>query len=336
MRAPARRAARVAVLPLLAAATLTLGSAPPALACGTLVCDSGGGATNDGSSIGATSWSISISVQGGQYPSLSAPVSVPNRVPPPCYYTQGRSGAEMAADHEDPSLRRLAHGVGENFEDWFPSDYQEHADEDGYWWWWECSSANFAGSTKEFMAYVDQWSASNPSQVWVPAGQAPPQPPVPPAILAQLAYDAMAKTIRMPLVSFNPAERSFVSLETWMWLDPAAMQPVTVTAAAPNSTPVRVTATPTRLSVSGLPDGSTADTRCAGGGEPYAPGAETDCSITFGRSSGGQPDDQWHFQVSLTWDVTATAPLTGPPTIVRFEDEALTVLESQAVGRGDR
>jgi hypothetical protein len=85
--------------------------------------------------------------------------------------------------------------------------------------------------------------------------------------------------------------------------------------------------------VSGLPEDSTVETGCAGGGRPYVPGGTTDCSIVFGRSSGGQPGGQWPFQVSLTWDVAAIgAPLTGPATITRSEDEALTVLEVQAVG----
>jgi hypothetical protein len=240
----------------------------------------------------------------------------------------------MAADHEDPQLRRTAHGVGDNFEDWFPDDYKKRATEDGNWWSWECSGADFDGSTKEFFAYVDRWSAQNPSPIWVPAGQAPPQPPVPPEILSQLAWDAVDDTVVMPVVSFNPAQRTFVRpLETWMWFGPEAWQPVSVTASAPNSTPVTVTATPRGVSVSGLPEDSTVETGCAGGGRPYVPGGTTDCSIAFGRSSGGQPGGQWPFQVSLTWDVAAIgAPLTGPATITRSEDEALTVLEVQAVG----
>ena len=52
----------------------------------------------------------------------------------------------------------------------------------------------------------------------------------------------------------------------------------------------------------------------------------------FSRASGTQPGQQWHFQVALTWNVTATgAPLDGPPTITGPRTEALTVLETQAV-----
>ena len=66
-------------------------------------------------------------------------------------------------------------------------------------------------------------------------------------------------------------------------------------------------------------------------------GGSTDCQITFSRASGSQPGQQWHFQVSLTWNVTATnAALTGPPTITRTGGQALTVLEAQAVAGNPR
>ena len=326
----AGRTVRLAAVPLVASAALVVGFAPPALACpgGSVV---GCTAENSGGNLSAAVSYITISVRGGSYASRSAAVEIPNRVPPPCWYSKGRSGAEMAADYDDPDFRRLAHGVGENFEDWFPDDFRERATQDGHWYSWQCSSGNFDGTIQEFFDYVDQWSAANPSQVWVPAGQAPPQPPVPPEILMAIARDVMEDTVRMPVVNFNPAERAFVRLETFMWFEPAAWDPVEVTASGGGNS-VTVTATPARVSVSGLPANTQTKTTCASGGTPYSPGATTDCSITFGRSSGRQPGQQWHFQVSLTWTVTAVgAPLVGPPTIVRTEDEALQVLEAQTV-----
>jgi hypothetical protein len=86
-----------------------------------------------------------------------------------------------------------------------------------------------------------------------------------------------------------------------------------------------------------VPAGSDVDTGCAGGGRPYSSGGSTDCQITFSQASGSQPGQQWHFQVSLTWNVTATnAALTGPPTITRTGGQALTVLEAQAVAGNPR
>ena len=327
-----RRAARLAAVPVISAAALLVGAAPPAFACsdGTVVCSTTG--SNDNGTLQAGVSYIQITTTGGSYPSRSGPVEVPTQVPPPCWYTKGRTGQEMVSDHSDPDLRRLAHGVGENFEDWFPDGYEQHADDEGNWYSWQCSSGNFDGSIQEFFDYVDQWSAANPGQIWVPAGQAPPQPPVPPQILMAIARQVMDDMVRMPMVSFNPAQRAIVRLETWMWFDPAAWEPISVTASGGGNS-VTVTATPARVAVSGVP--GAVETACTGGGKAYPAAGGTDCSITFSKSSGAQPGQQWPFQVSLTWDVTAVgATLAGPPTVTRAEDEALFALEAQAMTGG--
>jgi hypothetical protein len=321
-RTTPRRALLLAA-PVLAA---TLVTAAPAAACSNVVCAS---SDQDGSISAASSY-VTISVRGGHYQSRSGPVTIPNRVPPPCYYTKGRSGAEMAADSEDPYYRYLAHHTDTPYEEMFPPDTAAHATEDGNWWSWVCDSGNFDGSLDAFFDYVDRWAADH-TTVWVPAGQAPPQPPVPPEILMGIARQVMDDAVQMPVVHFDPADRSFVRLETWMWLDPGGYEPVSVTASGGGNS-VTVTATPAQVSVSGVPAGSAVETTCADGGPAYAAGGDTDCSITFSQASGTQPGQQWHFQVALTWDVTAQgAPLQGPPTITRAEDEALTVLESQSV-----
>ena len=333
MRRVTGRRAGLLLAPLLVAAVGTVATAMPAAACQNVVSCSAG---NDGGNLHAGVSYITISVDGGNYPSHGAVVEVPNRVPPPCWYSKGRSGAEMYADSRDPYYYSLAHHVGENHDDWFPPIVDQHKDDDGNFYSWECDSGNFDGSIHDFFTYVDQWSAQNDPLIWVPAGQAPPQPPVPPEILMGLARDAMDKTVRMPVVNFNPAARSFVRLDTWMWFDPAAWQPVSVTASGGGNS-VTVTATPGKVGVSGVPAGSTVRTGCADGGRPYSAGGSTDCLINFNRSSGGQPGQQWHFQVSLTWNVTATgAALQGPPTVTRTEDEAMTVLEAQAVAGNPR
>src|SRR5829696_3335757 len=103
-----RRRALLLVAPLLAAAAVTAGAEPAAAApCGTVVCGTSNG---DGSISAATSY-VTITVRGGHYASRSGPVEIPNQVPPPCWYSKGRSGAEMAADAVDPAYYRLAHGV---------------------------------------------------------------------------------------------------------------------------------------------------------------------------------------------------------------------------------
>ena len=330
MRGWTRRATLV-VAPVLAVAAGTIAAAAPASAdCGTVVCAT---SSDDGHISAATSY-VTITVHGARYHSRSGPVEIPNQVPPPCWYTKGRSGAEMYADSKDPYYYGLAHHTGEDHDEWFPPIVADHKDDDGNWYSWQCDSGNFDGSIQDFFKYVDAWTAQNDDLVWVPAGQAPPQPPVPPEILMGIARQVMDDAVQMPAVNFNPAARGFVRLETWMWFDAAAWQPISVTAAGGGNS-VTVTATPGRVGVSGVPAGSGVKTGCAGGGRAYAAGGATDCSITFSQASGAQPGQQWHFQVGLTWDVTAVgAPLQGPPTITRAEDEALTILESQAVTGG--
>ena len=94
-------------------------------------------------------------------------------MPPPCWYSKGRCGAEMFADSNDPHYYGLAHHVGENHDDWFPPTSRTHKDDDGNCYSWECDSGNFDGSIQDFFKYVDQWSAAEPGLIWVPAGQAP-------------------------------------------------------------------------------------------------------------------------------------------------------------------
>ena len=320
-----------------AAGTVVVSATPAAAATGGGCVSIVSCASNDNGTLGAGASYVRITVNGGNYGSPGGQVvSVPNAVPPPCWYSKGRSGKEMFADSNDPYYYGLAHHVGENHDDWFPPQVADHKDDDGNWYSWECSSGNFDGSIKDFFKYVDEWTANNPDLVWVPAGQLPPQPPVPPQILAQIAYEYMSRLVRMPVVHFNPAERAFVRLPTWMWFDQAAWQPISVTAQA-GGPPVTVTARPAHVAVSGVPAGSDVDTGCAGGGRPYSSGGSTDCQITFSQASGSQPGQQWHFQVSLTWNVTATnAALTGPPTITRTGGQALTVLEAQAVAGDPR
>jgi hypothetical protein len=333
MQRTAVRRAGLVVAPLLLAAAGAVVTATPAAAAGSGGCVSiVSCASNNNGTIGAGASYVRITVNGGNYGSPGGKVvSVPNAVPPPCWYNKGRSGSEMYSDSKDPYYYGLAHHVGDDHDDWFPPEVADHKDDDGNWYSWECSSGNFDGSIQDFFKYVDQWTADNPDLVWVPAGQLPPQPPVPPQILVQIAREYLEQLVRMPEVNFNPAERSFVRLSTWMWFDPAAWQDISVTAQA-GGPAVTVTASPNRVAVSGVPAGSLVDTRCAGGGKPYRAGGTTDCQITFSEASGTQPGQQWHFQVSLTWNVTATnATLEGPPTITRAGDQALTVLEAQAV-----
>lgn len=331
-----RRVRRFAVLLTAVTATGLVGGvvAPAAQACtpGSINCETGSGGAGSNRNGHISAQAITVTSRGGHYHSKTASVPVPDSVMPPCYYVAGSTPADYVAEFNDPNARRTAHGVGDNFNDWFPPDYKNHLNDPGRYYDWECSSAYFHGPIQDFFAYVDQWAKSHPSPVWVPAGTPPPVVPVPPEVLEAIARQFMDDTLRMPDVNFNPNTRTFVNLDTWMWFDPAAMQPVSVTATA-GATSVTVTATPSQVSVGGLPPDSSSDTTCAGGGTPWSAGATTtDCYLKFGQSSGGQPGGKWPFTVSMSWQVTSVgAPLIGPAVITLTDDEALAALEAQTI-----
>jgi hypothetical protein len=310
--------------------------ASPAQACddGALSCADSQQGAHHGTITASTGGlpSIDITTTGGGYPSRNQSVPVPPKVLPPCYYRLSKSGSEMSADQRDGKLKRLAHQVGEDFDSWFPGDVAAHAVEDGNWYSWSCSSESFGSDFVAFDTYVNRWAAENPPWKWVAAGDVPPEVPVPPEILEGIARQAMEDAVVMPIVHFNPAERSVVNLDTWMWIDQAAWHPVSVTASSGGNS-VTVTATPGAVEVSGLPAGSTTETGCAHGGRVYRGGGGTDCLIRFGRSSGREPGQEWAFNVSLTWNVASRgAPLIGPATIETDADQAMQVREVQVVG----
>jgi hypothetical protein len=297
----------------------------PAFGCGPgdVSCTS---ATNDNGNLGAATGSITITVTGGGQAVRTSSAAVPASVQPPCIYTPLWSGQEAADKFTDPVFQHLMHGTGGGELD---PVYRTHANDQGMWYSWECSSARFDGSTSAFIDYVTQWSAGR-GPIWVPQGQQPPTPPVPAGVLMALAYEAMTDSLAAPEVSFNPAERTFVQLDTWAWFDPAALTDVVVTATAPNSPTVSVRASSRGVEFSGLPAGSRSDSTCTGGGRPWTRadiGGSTDCYLIFGRSG--------HFGITttMTWDITASgAALTGPPTASRsYGPVPLTALEAQAV-----
>ena len=158
----------------------------------------------------------------------------------------------------------------------------DHENDDGNWYSWECSSGNFDGSIQDFFKYVDEWTAQNPGLVWVPAGQAPPQPPVPPEILMASRPPGDGRLVQMPIVQLQPGRSGRSS----------GCRPGCGSTRRPGS-PISVTASGggplgdghrdarTGSACPACPAGSDVETACAGGGRPYAGGGGTDCPITF-------------------------------------------------------
>lgn len=253
-------------------------------------------------------------------------------VPVPCYYHRAGTGLEEAQGNT--ANRRGDNGRAAQIDiQYEPDSYapREHlTDTDGHWYYPACGTFPDDWDLQRRLDYIQAFHADN-DWTWVPDGTPPPQPPVSPDLLMQAASQALQRELTAAAPTFNPATRSLVNLETWVWLPPGAWAPSSVTATA-GAVSVTVTATPTSLSFDGVPAGSQVTDACAGGGKPYD-GSSTDCSIMFSRSSRGQPADAYHIASVVTWNVTATgAPLQGPPVLTRqSEPGALQVLESQAV-----
>ncbi len=149
--------------------------------------------------------------------------------------------------------------------------------------------------------------------------------------LAQRATNELAIRYPEPRTSPSMAINQLVGIDTWMWIDPAAWQPITATAAIPGLS-VTATATP-RHTVWDMGDGTTVT--CTGPGIPYdddRPEADqaTDCSHTYQRRGA------YSATATIIWSVRWSASDGGAGTladVARTTQFPMNVAERQAVGR---
>ena len=133
---------------------------------------------------------------------------MPNAVPPPCWYSKGRTGAQMSADSNDPYYYGLAHHVGENHDDWFPPQVADHKDDDGNWYSWECDSGQLRRVDHRTSSSTStQWTAQNPDLVWVAGRRSSRRSRrCRRRSSMEIARDVRCdELVRMPIVNFNPA-----------------------------------------------------------------------------------------------------------------------------------
>jgi hypothetical protein len=255
-------------------------------------------------------------------------------VPSPCSMNPGFTGKEY---YEWVSSGKAASdwfhtGGGDgNFEP--KPGYEKYKDDDkGHWYGGSCSSETFGDDLDKFFAYTKQWFAEHES-VYVPAGEQPPVPPVPPEVLREAATKAM--TLPLPVIDWNPKRRedagTLVNVDTWVWLTDQNTDLYVTAAAGGNS--VTVNATLGSMTVSG-PNGESTD--CAKGGVPYTAGASGGCTIAFTRSSpaGGTSPVSTTTQWTATWTIGANdfqGPIPDPLTPAT-ETTNIAIRELQAVG----
>lgn len=257
--------------------------------------------------------------------------------PPPCFYVRGMTGPEMWEASHDPNIRQILDYEGIPRDERWPDDLQEHKDDtDGTYWSPMCTSANFPGPIEEFFDYAEAYFDEHDT-VWVPNGQAPPNPPVPPSILREYAREYAE--VPEPVISHNPGTEAVVNLDTWVWLTDGSFDTIEVTArSGPNW--ATVTLTPERLSLS-APNAVQVGS-CASGGTPYdltrpAAAQSTDCALRFGRSSAAQPGNVYRVNATTSWSATwagsdgSGGPLEGTTQTATFD---LAVAEVQSVITG--
>lgn len=149
--------------------------------------------------------------------------------------------------------------------------------------------------------------------------------------LARRARGQLAVRYPEPQTSPGLLIDQIVGIETWMWIDDAAWQPITATASIPGLS-VSATATPRRVTWD-MGDGAVVE--CDGPGTVYDPSRSpseqsTDCGHVYQRRG------EYAASATITWTVewSASDGSGGPLTDVsRTTQFPMTVVERQAVGR---
>jgi len=125
--------------------------------------------------------------------------------------------------------------------------------------------------------------------------------PPDPAILAQRALDQLQLTLPAIGLAPSPPAKTYVGLETWLWI-PSAQWSVLTKSVTAGQTTVTVTATPQSMSWR-LGGGSVT---CGGPGRAWVTGqmpsgATTDCEFVFDQVSSGEPGGKFAVAASITF-----------------------------------
>ncbi|MCU4745730.1 MULTISPECIES: hypothetical protein [unclassified Streptomyces] len=271
--------------------------------------------------------------------------------PPACYYAPVYSPEQYAAYWDELSGRFYRSGwpdedkslLRENLEERYgeEGEYPNYnIDKQGEGMFWELVRNEDHPDTQA--QYACEWIPP----FWVDFNDSPPPLPgvLDVATLAELAYEQ----IRVPDtdIELNPDGDQTVNLATWVWLDQAAFEPVSVTASLDDyGLWATTTATPTTLTI----EPGTSDARlhpasgeCAVGGdgsigEPYSrgrSGEEPPCGVTYLRAT--HATGSYGLTASLTWEISwegSDGSGASLPSGVFETTHEITVSEVQAIVR---
>jgi hypothetical protein len=172
-----------------------------------------------------------------------------------------------------------------------------------------------------------------PAFVFVPPGQTPPMPPIPPRILAEYAYNHML--IPAPTLTTSPANKGWVNLATFVWTNSPRQRQVSATLG--NET-VTVTAHPAQTTITASTAGLPYTSGCGPNGSQYpeghppttGPGVPPDCGVLWQA-----PTTAATITATVTWTVTwGPGNHTLPPIPMTGTSPAMGVAEIQTINGG--
>ncbi|WP_257155727.1 hypothetical protein [Streptomyces sp. Ru87] len=275
----------------------------------------GGESDNGKVAAHATGTRVVIKQSGGGSGGSSGSVTSvdPNWTPPPCWYEPALTPKQLqdAVEGMDrrseviPVTATLSWGhdlMKENYQDGRNFNIEKQGE--GMWW----RSVNNPNNNDPAAVFDCE-----ETMFWVDAGEVPDVPhALTPEILAEYAYNS----VKVPetRVEMNPDGDQTVNLPTWIWLDEAKFEPVTVRAELPGSGLwAETTAKPVGLHIDpGTKDAETfpASGDCPANGDgsigaPYTKSkAEKNppCGIRYLRSTAGSGSHA--LEATLTWEMS--------------------------------
>jgi hypothetical protein len=170
----------------------------------------------------------------------------------------------------------------------------------GYWAMDQCT-----GPGGTYAKGPPVWVVSGPPANGTPAPPAATPPPSP-ATVAQQAASTLS--LQSPVIEMAPpaGAEQLVRVASWLWVNPDAWQPSTVTATV-DGVAASATATPEQV-VWKMGDGNTVT--CDGPGTPYDASnsnATTSCSYTWSTPSASQSSGTYQVTATIEFAVTWTA-----------------------------
>ena len=254
-------------------------------------------------------------------------------VPSPCGYEKGIRQEELQALQEEyypnGNAREVLAGEANKLDHFdYPTDAAVARAQAGAWGQegtWYISRCDFDAEGIGIPEFREFFFDNPP--VLVPDGAPAPQADAPadPEFLLRVAQGAM--TLPTPTAQVVRPE-TVVRLDTWVWVAPAAVGTRSVTASVPTMQ-VTVTATSvgSRFTSTGAPP-----VDCAGAGHP----GDAGCALTYQRSSGGAPGQQFGIVAATVWQAAASGAVTRqlPGATMAGPPVPITVREVQTVNGG--